>query len=483
MAPDYPANWNPVSNDAADSAWRGSPMSMFAKGGRVGCKPFEIKVPKEHTEKMARGGLAGQAKNVADAGVGGDTMVIHINKDEYHKLCKEWGEPTINPHTGMPQFTPFYKQSWFAPVAALAATALMATGVGAPIGAALLGTELGGATLAGLTGIEALGATTAGTLAGNAVLGGVAGGLTGGWSGAAKGAALSGLGTVGSSALGNYLGAANTGSNIKPIGDTTYTVGDPSSVGASGPEIPTGYTPYVTGDPTSVGMYGPQIPTSAAGGTPASVGAYGPQIPAGVQMPGTPSAPSSGGIMSGITGYLTDPNKMAAAAVGLGAMTGALGGSSSAADQATAATPGTPTSTDPNMMKRLDVAPLNRNRLRPPIDYYNYGKMPEPLYYGPAQTAQDQPTIAAARGGPLSRYVEGGGTGRSDSIDAKLSDGEYVVDAETVALLGDGSSKAGAAKLDQFRANIRKQKGKALSRGKISPDAEPPERYLMGGRA
>ena len=187
--------------------------------------------------------------------------------------------------------------------------------------------------------------------------------------------------------------------------------------------------------------------------------------------------------MSGITGYLTDPNKMAAAAVGLGAMTGALGGSSSAADQATAATPGTPTSTDPNMMKRLDVAPLNRNRLRPPIDYYNYGKMPEPLYYGPAQTAQDQPTIAAARGGPLSRYVEGGGTGRSDSIDAKLSDGEYVVDAETVALLGDGSSKAGAAKLDQFRANIRKQKGKALSRGKISPDAEPPERYLMGGRA
>ena len=83
MAPDYPADWHPLSNDAADSSWRGSPMSMFAKGGRVGAKPFEIRVPKEHIEKMAKGGLAGQAKNVANAGVGGDTMVIHINKDEW----------------------------------------------------------------------------------------------------------------------------------------------------------------------------------------------------------------------------------------------------------------------------------------------------------------------------------------------------------------------------------------------------------------
>jgi hypothetical protein len=95
----------------------------------------------------------------------------------------------------------------------------------------------------------------------------------------------------------------------------------------------------------------------------------------------------------------------------------------------------------------------------------------------------DQQPVQAAHGGPLSHYVQGGGTGRSDSIPAKLSDGEYVIDAETVALLGDGSSKAGAQRLDQFRANIRKQKGKALSQGKFSPDARAPEQYLMGGRA
>ena len=139
-----------------------STVHILAKGGRAGCKPFEIKPPREYTEKMAKGGLAGQAKNVADAGVGGDTMVIHINKDEYQKLCQEWGEPTINPHTGIPQFTPFYKQSWFAPVAALAGTALMATGVGAGLGTALLGETLGGTTLAGATGISGLGSATVG---------------------------------------------------------------------------------------------------------------------------------------------------------------------------------------------------------------------------------------------------------------------------------------------------------------------------------
>ena len=79
--------------------------------------------------------------------------------------------------------------------------------------------------------------------------------------------------------------------------------------------------------------------------------------------------------------------------------------------------------------------------------------------------------------------VQGRGTGRSDSIPAVLSDGEYVMDAETVALLGDGSSKAGAAKLDQFRVSVRKHKGRDLARGKFSVNAKRPEAYLSGGAA
>jgi hypothetical protein len=77
--------------------------------------------------------------------------------------------------------------------------------------------------------------------------------------------------------------------------------------------------------------------------------------------------------------------------------------------------------------------------------------------------------------------VSGDGDGRSDSIPARLSDGEYVMDAETVSMLGDGSSKAGAKKLDQFRVKLRKQKGRNLARGKFSVNAGPVERYV-GGR-
>ena len=76
--------------------------------------------------------------------------------------------------------------------------------------------------------------------------------------------------------------------------------------------------------------------------------------------------------------------------------------------------------------------------------------------------------------------ARGSGSGRDDTIDAKLSDGEYVFDAETVALIGDGSSKMGAQRLDLMRQQIRKQKGKALARGKFSPDAKSPLSYLRG---
>jgi hypothetical protein len=90
---------------------------------------------------------------------------------------------------------------------------------------------------------------------------------------------------------------------------------------------------------------------------------------------------------------------------------------------------------------------------------------------------------AMAQGGALSavaRFAQGAGSGRADTIDAKLSDGEYVMDAETVAMLGDGSNKEGAKRLDAMRGSIRSHKGKALARGKFSPNAKSPLSYLKG---
>jgi hypothetical protein len=97
--------------------------------------------------------------------------------------------------------------------------------------------------------------------------------------------------------------------------------------------------------------------------------------------------------------------------------------------------------------------------------------------------AQAEPeTAQMARGGlsQVAYLARGAGTGRSDEIPARLSDGEYVMDAETVAMIGDGSTDAGAKRLDKMRSDVRKHKGKSLAKGKFSPDAKSPLSYLKG---
>lgn len=104
--------------------------------------------------------------------------------------------------------------------------------------------------------------------------------------------------------------------------------------------------------------------------------------------------------------------------------------------------------------------------------------------YNPEQNIMDaQGPTPKAQGGLMGyedggRYVDGPGSGRDDKIPALLSDGEYVIDAETLALLGDGSTKEGARKMDEFRSNIRKHKGATLAKGGISPNAKSPLQYL-----
>ena len=91
--------------------------------------------------------------------------------------------------------------------------------------------------------------------------------------------------------------------------------------------------------------------------------------------------------------------------------------------------------------------------------------------------------MMANGGSPLSavaRFARGAGSGRDDTINARLSDGEYVMDAETVAMLGDGSSEDGARKLDSMRSQLRKHKGKTLAKGEFSPNAKSPLTYLKG---
>lgn len=113
-------------------------------------------------------------------------------------------------------------------------------------------------------------------------------------------------------------------------------------------------------------------------------------------------------------------------------------------------------------------------------DWYRYGYGPEQSFFNYVpQTAAN--TSQAYTGYAVGGYAVGGpGDGRDDKIPAMLSDGEYVIDAETVAMLGNGSSKAGAEALDNFRVNVRKHKGRQLAKGQFSVKAKKPEQYLKG---
>jgi hypothetical protein len=126
---------------------------------------------------------------------------------------------------------------------------------------------------------------------------------------------------------------------------------------------------------------------------------------------------------------------------------------------------------------------------RPELNFFDYAARSNPAPVttpvpgnpaGPIMAERDP--MRFAKGGRSQFAVNGAGTGRSDDIPAVLSDGEYVIDAETVALLGDGSSKAGAKKLDELRIKVRKHKGKKLAKGRFSANAKKPEAYLSGGR-
>jgi hypothetical protein len=147
--------------------------------------------------------------------------------------------------------------------------------------------------------------------------------------------------------------------------------------------------------------------------------------------------------------------------------------------------------------------------VRPTADWYRYATGPamdmprgvdlnkatSPYAgFGPGTLGEktfERVTTGMAHGGSMgysrgssrkSFAVEGPGDGRSDDIPAMLSDGEYVIDAETVALAGNGSRKAGAEAFDKLRVNIRKHKGKNLAKGKFSVNAKPLEAYMHGGR-
>lgn len=71
----------------------------------------------------------------------------------------------------------------------------------------------------------------------------------------------------------------------------------------------------------------------------------------------------------------------------------------------------------------------------------------------------------------FSGFVSGQGGGQSDIVQANLAPGEYVLDADVVSAVGDGSNEEGARILDEWREMVRSAKREAPA-GDIPPSME-----------
>jgi hypothetical protein len=122
--------------------------------------------------------------------------------------------------------------------------------------------------------------------------------------------------------------------------------------------------------------------------------------------------------------------------------------------------------------------------------YYTFGQVinPQDILNQMAQGGEARqgglhvPTVEGRHDYREGSRVTGQGDGQSDDIPAMLADGEYVFDADTVAQLGNGSTKAGSDLLDKFREEIRAHKRSAPV-NKIPPPAKSPLAYMKAAQS
>lgn len=466
-------------------------------------------------QAMAQGGLASAAQHIQAAGRGGDTMLAHINPREAAMLKNMGASGSINPRTGLREFGWNWKRmistvlpaaiGVFAPAVGnylgsaagfglgkagqIAGTALAAGALGAGASALTGGNVLKGGLQSGvLGGLNAgLGSEIGGAIgiknpiaasaAGGALIGGgmsalthddiMKGALQGGIGGALSGAGpqLANKFAQGSPNLGSGIStAARVGGNMLTAG---YEPGQAVTSGALAGlakglydknQSPSDQAVQKTADEN-----GGQLAKDTLGQTPPTTGSVPPASDKSMDW--------------GTIGLL-----------GLGGVAAAsmLGGSDKI-QQAVATSPKLTTEQQQYMSKPLSTWDWDKMAVeaaKQGVDVATWTAMNwNDVSSGKYNVAQPAPVLKAQGGlSKIAYLAQGSGSGRDDTIDARLSDGEYVIDAETVALLGDGSTKAGAAKLDKMRSELRKQKGKKLAKGQFSTAAKSPLDYMRGAR-
>lgn len=282
----------------------------------------------------------------------------------------------------------------------------------------------------------------------------------------ALGAGAAALGGVGGTAAGTTTAATAPSGGASTGGTSTGSI-DPATGG------------IVVTAPAKAGV---TLPSWVLNTAPLAVGGLtAAQIGAGLQPPSKPGVADylkTGARVANLISKLTGGGGLQAGANGV--VPGGLNGLSGTFGASL------PSANMPGLGVARTAADLGG------MDWNRYGYGPEQSFFtsipkGAANTSTAFTGYAeggeVAHGEPRTGYAVGGpGDGRDDKIPAVLSDGEYVMDAETVAMLGNGSNKAGAKALDAFRVNIRKHKGQKLAKGDFSANAKKPEQYMKKGR-
>jgi hypothetical protein len=412
----------------------------------------------------AEGGMARQADNLASRGRGGDTMLVHMNPKEVGglaALAQYGGDPmTINPDTGLPEA----KSSFL--------KAILPTIVGFALGPAGLGLS---AVQAGLIGgglrIATGGNLQEGIMAGLGAFGGAGlGGALSSMGGGAVAPGTAGANTVTAVAPGTAADVAYKGMQF-PMVNNAGTVGNIASQQATralannavstGLNTSTGLGSGYVGNVGNLGNATEIAKTAADTGgafSSAMQGAKNVFQPGGFEKLGTEFVNQTGG-------------KFGATLAGAGT----LGNFSDAYEP------------DPIEVKKEEYdyagpySPPPRQYTQQSTEDILSGGGREFAYFDPSNPMPGYVPYTAAKGGLLALnkmsnggLLKGPGDGVSDSIPAviegtnqpvRLSDGEYIMPAEVVSAVGDGSSEAGGRLFTNFvntvMANTRKhEKGK-----------------------
>ena len=135
--------------------------------------------------------------------------------------------------------------------------------------------------------------------------------------------------------------------------------------------------------------------------------------------------------------------------------------------------------TDTNYQDTVSgLAKLKPNLLRGKSDFGLQKYWKEPTGHADGGSIEGHNPEFFSEGGLQNRYVKGDGDGTSDDVPAMLANGEFVIPADVVSSLGNGSNDSGAHLLDEFLQVIREHKRNADSR-ELPPDSKGPLGYLL----